>query len=189
MNISSKIKNITVSGRIGSGATTLAHKLSEILKWEVIDGGKLFRAHTNDHGYAKNRSDQFDLDYEENIKKMLREKSNQIIQSHLAGFDAQRINGVFKILLVCKDENGNDKTDVRIDRLVNRDKMSIEEAKHEVIEREEENLDKWKRLYANNNSSWVYWDPKYYDLVINTFDHNQDESLKLALEALKVHKN
>ncbi len=181
-----EIRNITISGRIGSGATTLAHELSGILNWDVLDGGKLFRAFTKDHGYAKDRSDQFDLDYEKNIKKLLREKSHQIIQSHLAGFDAQGIDGVLKILLVCKDDEGNDKTDVRIDRLANRDKMSIEDAKHEAIEREEENLKKWRRLYADNDENWVYWDENYYDLIVNTYSHNQEESLKYVLEALGV---
>lgn len=178
------IRNITISGRIGSGATTLAHKLSEILGWEMMDGGKLFRAFTKDHGFAKDRNDQFDLDYEENLKNKLREHSHQIIQSHLAGFDAQGIEGVFKILLVCEDEEGHDKTDIRIDRLVNRDSVSIEEAKHEIRERDEQNLEKWRRLYAHNDPHWVYWDKKYYDLVINTYSHNPEESLHLALEKI-----
>jgi|SRR5579883_2852412 len=178
------IRNITVSGRIGSGATTLATKLAEKLGWDILDGGKLFRAHTKDHGYAKDRDDQFDLDYEEKIKKILREEKNHIIQSHLAGFDAQGIDGIFKILLICVDEEGNDKVEVRIDRLVNRDSMSIDQAKHEAREREEQNLAKWRRLYANNDPHWVNWDSKYYDLVINTYSHNPEESLKMALEAI-----
>lgn len=178
------VRNITISGRIGSGATTLAHKLSEMLQWEMMDGGKLFRAFTKDHGYAKDRSDQFDLDYEENLKRMLREEAHHVVQSHLAGFDAQGIPGVFKILLVCEDSEGNDKTDVRIDRLVNRDDMAVNEAIHEVKERDAQNLEKWRRLYANNDQNWVYWDKKYYDLVISTYSHNPEQTLELALEAI-----
>ena len=34
----------------------------------------------------------------EKIKKLLKEEDNHVIQSHLAGFDAQGIKGVFKIL-------------------------------------------------------------------------------------------
>src|SRR3990167_6377284 len=118
------------------------------------------------------------------IKKNLREKKNQIIQSHLAGFDVQEIEGVFKILVVCEDDEGNDKKDIRIDRLVNRDKISVEEAKNEVIEREKRNLEKWRRLYADNDEAWVYWDKKYYDLIIDTYSHNKEETLKIALKAL-----
>ena len=102
----------------------------------------------------------------------------------LAGFMAQGIPGVFKILVICEDE-GEDKVDIRIDRLVNRKGISIDEAKEEVKSREEGNLEKWRRLYAKNDQNWVYWDKNYYDLVINTYDHNQEESLKIALEALK----
>jgi cytidylate kinase len=85
---------------------------------------------------------------------------------------------------VCEDTEGMDKVDVRIDRLVNRDGVSIETAKHEVRERDAQNLEKWRRLYAENDSSWVYWDKKYYDLIINTYSHNHHESLALALEKI-----
>lgn len=177
-------RNITISGRIGSGATTLAHRLSQILNWGMIDGGKLFRELTKDHGYADGRADRFDLDYEEMVKTKLKNSSHQIIQSHLAGFDAQGIEGVLKILLVCEDTEGNDKADIRIDRLVNRDDMPIEEAKREVIEREKQNLEKWQRLYADNDKNWYYWDKRYYDLVISTYSHNPDQTLGIVLEKI-----
>ncbi|MBI4097046.1 MAG: hypothetical protein HY428_01390 [Candidatus Levybacteria bacterium] len=179
------IRNITVSGRIGSGATTLAVKLGEALSWDVLDGGKLFRKINQDLGMSitesNSRPDHFDLKYEERVKKILRTETHSIIQSHLAGFDAQGIDGVFKILIICEDEHGEDKKEIRIDRLVNRDGVSIESAKHEVGERERQHLEKFRRLYANNNQEWVYWDKKYYDLVISTYNHNQDETLRLAL--------
>ena len=66
------IRNITISGRIGSGATTLAAHLADTLNWEMLDGGKLFREFTKDNGFAKDRSDQFDLDYEEKVKNKLK---------------------------------------------------------------------------------------------------------------------
>ena len=179
------IRNITVSGRIGTGKTTLANHLAETLGWNVLDGGKIFRKLTKEMGeHIKNthkRPDSFDIAYEEKIKKMLQEEEGHIIQSHLAGFDAQGINGVYKILVVCRDEEGKDKTSVRVDRLMNRDNMSIKEAKEEVLEREEQNLVKFKRLYAKNDPTWVYWNVKYYDLIINTFSLNQKEALKNVL--------
>lgn len=182
------IRNITISGRIGSGSTTLATRLGKALGWKVLDGGKLFRKINAELGMSITRSnerpDHFDLAYEERVKKMLREESHNIIQSHLAGFDAQGIEGVFKILVLCEDEEGNDKADIRIDRLVNRDNVSIEEAKHEVRERERQHLEKFRRLYAESDQSWIYWDKKYYDFVINTYSHNKEESVTLTLEAL-----
>ena len=183
------IRNITVSGRIASGTTTLASGLSKALGWKLLEGGELFKKIHKELGTSENevasRPDKFDFDYEEKIKKMLKEGKHQIIQSHLSGFDAQNIPGVFKILVVCEDE-GEDKTDIRIDRLVNRKGISIEEAKEEVKLREEGMLKKWRRLYAKGDENWVYWDKKYYDLIVNTFDHNAEESLEITLEALKV---
>lgn len=183
------IKNITVSGRIGSGATTLATHLAERLSWSMLDGGKILRKVQAEIGAGveetSKRPDQADLDYEEMVKKSLREGENQVIQSHLAGFNAQGIPGIFKLFVVCEDREGNDKTDVRIDRLVNRDGRSIDEVKFEVIERDRQNLEKWRRLYANNDPKWVYWDKSYYDLIVNTYEHNQEETLKLVLDKLK----
>ena len=36
------IRNITVSGRIASGTTTLAKGLANTLGWELLEGGVLF---------------------------------------------------------------------------------------------------------------------------------------------------
>lgn len=182
------IRNITISGRIGSGQTTLATHLAKKLGWQLLEGGALFEKIHKELNVSEvdvnQRPDKFDLEFEEKIKKMLKEEEHHIIQSHLAGFDAQAIPGVFKILLVCEDEDGNDKIEIRIDRLVNSRGFSIEQAKEEALVREERNLDKWRRLYAGGDKSWVNWDKNYYDLVINTYSHNADQTLKIALEAL-----
>ena len=184
----SNIKNITVSGRIGAGATTLAKNLARVLGWEMMDGGKLMRKVQAELGVdveeALKRPDHFDIEYEEKIKKILKEESHHIIQSHLSGFDAQGIPQVFKILVVCEDEEGNDKKEVRIDRLVNRDSIAVEKAKHEIAKRDRQDREKWSRLYASGDPNWVYWDKKYYDLIINTYSHNQEEVLKIALEKM-----
>ena len=118
---------------------------------------------------------------------MLKDVSHQIIQSRLAGFDEEGIGGIFKVFVVCEDLDGVDKTEIRIDRLVNRDGKSVEEAKKEVIEREQEHLKKFKRLYVDNDQEWVYWKKEYYDLVINSFSHNEDESLEIVLNAIGVN--
>src|SRR6476620_4512525 len=133
------IRNITVSGRIGSGATTLAHGIADHFGWDLLDGGKILRKVQADLGatveQTSKRPDHFDLEYEAKIKAMLSLESHHVIQSHLAGFDAQGIAGVFKIFVVCEDKKGNDKIDIRIDRLINRDGISLDQAKHEVRER------------------------------------------------------
>ena len=188
------IRNITISGRIASGTTTLAHNISKELDWDLLEGGELFRKFHEEHLNDKTeiavnkRPDDFDLEYEEKIKGILKHDNHRIIQSHLAGYDAQGIPEIFKILVICEDDEGDDHADIRIDRLVNRKKISVEEAKKEVAEREKNNLEKWRRMYADNDPEWVYWDPKYYDLVINTYFNNADESFKLVLKELKRYR-
>lgn len=184
------IKNITISGRIGAGATTIASKLSEKLGWDLLEGGDLFEKIHEELGVSQvdvlARPDSFDLTYEAQVKEILRAQTHTIVQSHLAGFDAQGITGVYKILVICRDEEGDDKADIRIDRLMNRDNISLEEAKHEIIEREKRNLGKFRRLYAQNDQNWVYWDEKYYDLVVNTYSHNREEALQFVLNQIGI---
>ena len=72
---------------------------------------------------------------------------------------------VLKVLLQCDDA-------LRIDRVVNRDNLSVEEAKKHLQEREEANLKKWERMYGVSD----FWDPKHYDLVINTYAHGSQRN-------------
>ena len=185
------IRIITISGRIGSGSTTLADKLSKILGWRHIEGGEVFwEALRTKLGLEEKdtnlRDDKEDQDFDASLKKILNEGKHLILETKLAGFNAQGIPGVFKIAVICEDERGNDQIGIRIDRLINREKISVEEAKDQAMAREKNDLEKWRKIYANNDQRWVYWDKKYYDLVINTYSHNQDETLKLVLKALGV---
>ena len=180
------IRNITISGRIGAGATTLAKKLSDVLNWPLLEGGDLFEKIHKQLNISQidvlQRPDSFDLQFEAQIKKILTHEKNQIIQSHLAGFGIQGISGVYKILVICQDPQGEDKADIRIDRLMNRDGISLQAAKHEALIREKENLEKFRKLYAHNDPSWIYWDVKYYDLIVNTYSLNKEEALDFVLQ-------
>jgi len=66
--------------------------------------------------------------------------------------------------------------------LVDKDKFGM--SKEELMAREQGHLEKWSRLYAGGDPNWVYWDKKYYDLVINTYAQNKEETLRIALEKI-----
>ena len=74
---------------------------------------------------------------------------------------------------------------LRIDRTVNRDNITVADAKKHLREREKANLAKWKRMYGVGD----FWDPKYYDLIINTYSHGPKETLNLVLQALGYFNN
>ena len=70
--------------------------------------------------------------------------------------------------------------------MANREHESIGDAKKEILEREQQNLEKWRRLYANNDPDWFYWDEQYYDQIINTFTHDKEETFQEALKGLHL---
>jgi predicted cytidylate kinase len=175
---SSKWKNITISGRVANGATTLSKALAEKLGWKLINGGEIYRQYALRNGIPLEQTgksaDEYHLQLDNFIKNKLKNETGLIIESWLSGFDAAGITGVFKIFVMCSDDS------VRVDRLVNRDKMTIEEAKQHLKTREEENLKKWEKLYGTRD----FWNPKLYDLVIDTYHNGPTETLNLALQAL-----
>ena len=182
------IRIVTVSGRIASGSTTLAKHLAEKLHWKHLEGGEIFwEAIRRKTGLAEKdtnlRADEEDKLFDAKLKQILKEDKNIVLETKLAAFNAQGIDGIYKILVLCQ-KNGEDQPQIRIDRLINREGISVEEAKEEVLHREQGDLAKWRKLYANSDPNWVYWDSKYYDLVINTYDKNSEQTFQTVITTL-----
>jgi len=187
------VRLISISGRIASGSTTLAKKLSHSLGWKRIEGGEIFwEAVRNKLGLDPKdtglRPDEEDRVFDDSLKNILETKDHLVVETKLAGFIAKDLPDVFKILVVCVNEQGQDQTNIRIDRLVNREQMTIDEAKEEVLVRENSDIEKWKRLYAGNEKDWTYWNKDYYNLVVNTYSQDPDQALQTVLNSLGVSK-
>ena len=172
-----KYKNITVSGLICTGTTTLAKSLVKKLGWQFWSGGEFFRGYCKKHGLALEasalRPDELSKKIDFGMQKRLRRDKHLIIEAWLAGFMAQGIDGVLKVLLVCDDA-------LRIDRHVNREQMTVTKAKKLIFTREQENIKKWTRLYGTSD----FFNPDKYDLVIDTYSHSRQETLKKVLNEL-----
>jgi len=196
-----KYKNITVSGLPGAGATTLMRLLEKELGWKGYSGGGFMRAYAlekglfkPDHGMhhsATDYEDEFDRKIDYGVRKKLKKESGGIYEAWLSGFLAQGIDGVLKVL-VCCDEDA-----IRVDRIVNRDRVDVEKAKIHIFEREKKNRSKWMRMYKKEWGEWVvsvgvmkkddridFWTPALYDLVIDTYSNSREETLNKVLEAL-----
>lgn len=175
---SPKFRNITISGRAACGATTLSRALAEKLNWKLINGGEIVREYMKKNGIplelTGKTSDKYHLELDNFIKEKLTTENNLIIESWLSGFDAQGIAGVFKIFVTCSD------VAVRIDRAMNRDGFTLEKAKEHIKVREEENLTKWETLYHTRD----FWNPKLYDLVIDTYKLGPAETLEEVLSKI-----
>src|SRR5258708_3402715 len=86
------IRIITVSGRIASGSTTIAHHLAKTFGWRHIEGGEIFwEAVRSKLGLAaKNtdlRPDEEDKIFDESLKRVLSEEKDIILETKLAGFN------------------------------------------------------------------------------------------------------
>lgn len=186
-----KYSSVAISGRPGAGRSTLLKNLRPSLEpfgWEFFSGGEWSRQYSiklgkhdpNDpkHHLATDYGDEIDYQIDQALReKIASSKTHMAVESWIAGWNARGFSHVLKVLLMCDDS-------LRIDRIVNRDNATVEEAKKHLWEREEANIGKWKRLYGTDD----FWDPKHYDLVINTYSHGPGQTLELVLQALGYYK-
>lgn len=175
-----KYDKVTISGKFAVGTTTLSAHLKDILDWEYINAGAIQRDYDRRHHIHENkrgalaRPDNHEREIEAMALQLLKQKKNLIYEAWLAGFVARDIKGILKVLLVCPNDA------VRIDRVVNRENTTVEQAKSWIHQRESENLVKWKKLYGD----YDFWDPKYYDLVIDTYSSGPMETVGKVLDKL-----
>jgi cytidylate kinase len=201
-----KYKNITISGLPGSGSTTLLRMLkdNEELKfsgWTGFSGGEFMRAYAIEKGLFEEKSglhhpatvydDDFDRQVDMGIREKVSNDSGWIIESWLSGFMAQGVKGTLKILMKCSDKA------VKVDRIVNRDEVTPDEAIKNMHDRYIANLSKWQRMYGDEWQKWVvetnkakptepidFWRENLYDVVIDTYSSNQKEVLETVLNAI-----
>ncbi|MCL2110357.1 cytidylate kinase family protein [Microgenomates group bacterium] len=199
-----KYINVAISGLPGCGSTTLLGGLKSRLQfhgWTGFSGGAFMRAYAIEQGFFNGNStehhnveaypDDFDRQVDYDIRHKLQTQEKWIIESWLAGFFSQGIKNTLKVLMTCSDVS------VRIDRVVNRDGLSVQDAKRNMASRHKTNLKSWSKMYAKEWQEFVvdrgilpasapidFWHPALYDLVIDTYSTNRKECLDLVIETL-----
>ncbi|MCL4364199.1 cytidylate kinase family protein [Patescibacteria group bacterium] len=177
---SSKFRLITVSGKIAVGTTTLSKNLVHVLNWKHINFGALQREFDRKNGINENkqgassRTDAHERQMEAMGQKMLEQDKNIVYEAWLSGFLARQQHDVLRVLLYCSHD------DIRVDRVSNRESISIIEAKNWLRQRENENIRKWQKLYGK----YDFWDPKYFNLIIDTYKTGPMETLGKVLDKL-----
>ncbi len=201
-----RYRNITISGLPGCGSTTLLNLLKKELEpagWRGFSGGQFMREYAAEKGLfdpsqnLHHKADVYDDDFDRQVDFGMREKlqtqDKWILESWLSGFMAQGVDKVLKVLVICSDDA------VRIDRLVNRDEVSIKSAKRHIQDRYQANLKKWTRMYHAQWQDWLvktghvtkedqidFWRPDLYDIVIDTYSHSKQSTLKIVLDAIQI---
>ena len=175
-----KYRLITVSGKIAVGTTTLTKNLVNTLHWRHMNIGAIQREydrnlklHENKNG-ALLRTDDHEKEIDSMTEKILRTEKEIVYEAWLSGYFARNYKDILKVLLVCSHD------DIRIDRVANRDNVSVNEAKSWIKQREEENIVKWQKLYGKND----FWDLKNFELVIDTYKTGPLETLGKVLDKI-----
>lgn len=173
-----KFDNITISGGVATGKNTLLNNLKPYLKplgWRFTSGGQILRDYLKEYvqPLASLASKEVHHMIDNRTLKLLK-LGHYVIESWLAGFLARNMKHTLRVLLICSDAA------LKVDRVVNRDKITIEKSKMFIKEREEGNFKTWHKIYGNYN----YWSPKYFHLVIDTYSSGQLETLGKVLDKL-----
>lgn len=175
-----KYDKITVSGKAGVGTSTLSKHLSHTLNWKYVNVGTIQREYDvslglleYDHGTTAH-TDEHEQSIEKMTQDVLTNEKNIVYEAWLAGFIARNIPNTLRVLLVCSNFG------IRIDRVSNRDMLSMKEAKHFIQIRERQNITKWKKIYGN----YDFWDPAYFDVIIDTAKCGPMETVGKVLDKL-----
>ncbi|MBI4009108.1 cytidylate kinase family protein [Candidatus Roizmanbacteria bacterium] len=174
-----KYDNITISGGVATGKNTLLNNLKSYLMpygWKFTSGGQLLRDFAKEYvqPLASLADKKFHNQLDDRTRKLLTKKGRYVIEAWLAGFMARDLKNTLRVLLICS--NGA----LRVDRVVNRDKVSIEKAKKFIKERERINFKEFKKFYGDHD----FFNPKYYHLVIDTYSSGPFETTGKVLDKL-----
>ncbi len=143
--------------------------------WTFTSGGQLLRDFAKEYvqPLASLAPDEFHHKLDDRTKKLL-EKGHIAIEAWLAGFMARDREDTLRVLLTCNNDA------LRVDRVANRDKVTIEQAKQYIREREEGNFKEWKRIYGD----FDFFSPEYYHVIVDTYSSGPNETVGKVLDKL-----
>jgi len=206
MSGKSRYYNITISGLPGCGSTTMLKMIKAHFAenaWTGFSGGEFMRDYAITMGFFADNTTlhhdatayptDFDRQVDMGMRQRLESGEHQVLESWLSGFMAQGMLGTLKVLMTCSDEA------VRVDRIVNRDNVTPQQAIDNMHTRLRRNTQKWIDMYAKEWGEWVvktgiltaddpidFWNPKLYDLVIDTYKLSREQSLQAVLDVIQA---
>jgi len=172
-----KLRKITISGQIATGKTTLYKALGQKLGWESFSTGQFFRdyakAHALDIEAAQEQNEEITKKIDYQVRDLLRQKNEIIVEGWLAGLMAEGTPGVLRVLLTCQ-------TSERAQRFSEREGVSLKEATSRIQERDSSWLFEIEKIYQRRD----VFSPQHYDLVIDTTNLTPSQILKQVLQKL-----
>jgi len=178
---------ITIAGAVGSGKSSTAKRVAEILGFKHFSSGDLFRAMARERGLSVEAinltaEEQSDIDHEvdELLQKMGKEEERLVIDSRLAWHWMPQS---FKVYLALDPEIAAARifNHMQTEGRVSESASSVEEVLQSIEVRVASEKKRYHALYGIDVS-----DTSPFDLVINTADYNLDGVVERVLEAYKA---
>src|SRR3989344_2153766 len=157
---------VTISGKAGSGKSTVAKLLAERLKLKHYSIGDLMRAMASEKKMClielnklAESDNTIDLELDEKLKELGKTNDNFVVDGRLTAFFIPKAN--VRVFLDTDDK-------VRAERIL-KDRRAHEESKDilemtaKIREREESEKKRYRQYYKMS-----YLDKKWYNLVIDT---------------------
>jgi predicted cytidylate kinase len=155
---------ITISGKIGSGKTTVCRMLGDILGYRTVISGHVFREMAKEFsmsleefGDLAEQDPKYDKLIDERLLEVARNEENVILEGRLAGQMLRR-NSIpaFCIFLDAPLE-------VRVERVSGREGVDMMAAMDEMRAREASEVLRYRKFYGIDVT-----DRSIYDMVIDT---------------------
>ena len=175
---------ITISGKAGSGKSTVARLLSEKLGIRHYSIGDLMRAMASDKGISlielnklAEHDESIDMELDNRLKGLGKSKDNFVVDGRLAAFFIP--NAQVRVFLDTDDE-------VRAERIL-KDRREHEKSKdmNEMIKKIQEREDSEKKRYQQYYGI-DYLDNKLYNLFIDTTELNPNEVVEKIIAFIET---
>lgn len=170
---------IAISGPHGSGKSTAAKTVAELLNYTYVSAGQLFREMAREKGMnLEEFSERAEVDeeidrYIDNKTLELAQIENGIIvDAQLGGWILRKVADLIIYITA--------PLKTRIQRIAERENRSLEEIKKETLMREESERDRYQKLYNINIS-----DLSIYDVIINTKKYDASECVDIIMASVK----
>ncbi len=174
---------ITISGRVGAGKTTAGKLLAKKLRYKFYSMGDVRRQMAKDKGISISELNKIaekdptsDVKVDKYQAKLAKREKNLVIDSRLGYFFIQKSVKVF----LDADVDERVRRIFKIKRRAEAYKNKAD-AKKRLLERERSDIKRYKKLYKTNP-----YDPKHYDLLINTTDSTVKQTVDRILSYLKT---
>jgi len=179
---------ITVASQHGAGKTTVTTLLSERLGLRLLDMGAKFRALGKEKGMSiedfvkfltenPGESDKIDREMDDHQKQEIA-AGDIIVNSNVGAMLAE--NADLKVLLTCPLGVRGRRVFEGKQRLGDSRFTSVGEAEQDLVERDRNDQERYKRLY-----NFDMFDTNNYGLVIDTGETAKNEVVQKILDELK----